>query len=310
MAPIWIEAALARQIAANGGSETKAAFTICERAHDGLIRAKAKSTIIANQRQAESALPEKFWWARGYEALEQDWSTGDFSTWIDKSVEIRAYGVCFALEDILEILPFELRAHVARRYSVEGHPMWYSAREARAAIAQNEKLDFMSAGGRLIELAKLGFVTARAVEMRSGKEFGYYNDAAQREWNVPIWFWREYIEDTMFVQKWELGLFRGCKHSYQKSRCIELSGVHFLKSTVVAQNGDEATETDESITRPALSGADLTKWWEGMAASRDLLTQDQLLTLLRAKFPDKHIARDRIRDLSGGRKPGPKGIGG
>ena len=310
MAPIWIEAALARQIAANGGSETKAAFTICERAHDALIRAKAKSTISANQRQAESALPEKFWWARGYEALEQDWTTGDFSTRIDKSVEIRAYGVRFALEDILDILPFEQRANVARRFSVEGHSLWFSAREARAVVAQVEKLDFMSAGGRLIELAKLGFVTARAVEMRTGREFGYYNDDAQREWDVPIWFWREYVDDTMFVQRWDLGLFRGCNHSYQKSRCIELSGVHFLKSTVVAENRDDDTATDQSITKPALSGADLNKWWDSMAASRDALTQDQLLTLLRAKFPDKLIARDRIRDLAGGRKPGPKGIGG
>jgi hypothetical protein len=40
-------------------------------------------------------VPPKFWWARGHEALTQNWSTGDFERWIDKRAHYKAYGVKF-----------------------------------------------------------------------------------------------------------------------------------------------------------------------------------------------------------------------
>jgi hypothetical protein len=57
---------------------------------------------------------------------------------------------------------------------------------------------------------------------------------------------------------------------------------------------------------PHLSQAELTKWWDSKAEVRDLLSKDELLVLVRAKYPDKVISRDRVRDLIGTRKRGPK----
>lgn len=63
-------------------------------------------------------------------------------------------------------------------------------------------------------------------------------------------------------------------------------------------------------TKTPLSEADLTKWWDSKANVRELLTKDELLTLVRSKHPDKHISRERVRDLIGARKRGPKGFSG
>jgi len=74
---------------------------------------------------------------------------------------------------------------------------------------------------------------------------------------------------------------------------------------------DEASNTLAEVeTLPPLSEAELQKWWASKSKVRDSLTKDELLTLARAKFPDKHISRERVRDLAGARKRGPKGIGG
>jgi len=58
--------------------------------------------------------------------------------------------------------------------------------------------------------------------------------------------------------------------------------------------------------KPNLSEADLQRWWQSKVKVRDDLTKDELLALVRAKFPDHHTSRDRIRDLAGPRKTGPK----
>lgn len=172
MAIIWIEAALALKFASNGAHETFGALTVCDRADAGLIRAKAKTIIFGKDTQSDAEIPKGFWWAKGHEALEQNSATGDFSTWIDQRVEINAFGVRFALDDVLEILPVEQRALVARQCSVHGSIAWYSARQARNLIANTETQHSFTANNHLIDLAKLGFVTGRAVQMFSGKELG------------------------------------------------------------------------------------------------------------------------------------------
>jgi len=58
--------------------------------------------------------------------------------------------------------------------------------------------------------------------------------------------------------------------------------------------------------KPRLSDAELNRWWEGKLLVREHLTQEELLTLARLKYPDHHISRERIRELGGPRKTGPK----
>lgn len=73
-------------------------------------------------------------------------------------------------------------------------------------------------------------------------------------------------------------------------------------------DGDQGAPDDPSSQKSPLSDAELDRWWESRAKVRDHLTKDELLTLVRAKYPDRHISRDRIRDLAGPRKTGPKTV--
>jgi hypothetical protein len=310
MTPVWIDAALALDIATDGGSKPAAIQSICQRAHAGLIRSIARTLTTGEEQQSNVGLPKKFWWAEGHEALEQNWTTGDFSTWIDNSIQLQAFGVRFALDDILELLPIEHRGIVAKRHSVAGNPDWLSANDACSILATQEAISFFVAGRKIIDQAKLGFVIARAVEMKSKSEGRFHTENIEREWDVPTWFWSEYCEAESSTQNWETGKFKGRSYVSSIPRTIELSDVRFLKSSIASPSNPASGEMTVPEHRPDLSNAELERWWASMAGAREALTQDQLLLLIRDKYPDNFIARDRIRDLSSGRKPGKKPLGG
>ena len=97
------------------GSEYEAQMAICERAHDKLISARAARLIVEDHSRKHSTtkehddveVPRDFWWARGAQLLKQNWSTGDFETWINKEVQLRAYGVKFLRSSIMSMVPSE-----------------------------------------------------------------------------------------------------------------------------------------------------------------------------------------------------------
>jgi hypothetical protein len=101
----WITAAEAlRLLKPVFNSEYASQKTICRRAHAGLIRARAERFMIDDRSVRECEVPEKFWWAEGGAALEQDWTTGDFTTWIKKTTRLRAFGVSFLRADIEKLI--------------------------------------------------------------------------------------------------------------------------------------------------------------------------------------------------------------
>lgn len=79
--------------------------TICKRAHVGLVRAKAERFISGRNVKNDVEVPELFWWAEGGEALAQNWYTGDFETWLDQKLHLKAYGVIFWRADIERLRP-------------------------------------------------------------------------------------------------------------------------------------------------------------------------------------------------------------
>jgi TIR domain len=79
--------------------------TICRRAHAGLIRARAEHFMVDDQSKDGVELPKDFWWAEDGAALEQNWTTGDFTTWIQKTTRLRAFGVSFLRADIKKLIP-------------------------------------------------------------------------------------------------------------------------------------------------------------------------------------------------------------
>ena len=102
----WIRAAEAIAILKTNLTEYSARLRICERAHGGLIRARAEQFHQGQRTFHNHDIPKEFWWAKGHQALHQDWATGDFSTWIERgSVQLRAFGVTFARADIQKLLP-------------------------------------------------------------------------------------------------------------------------------------------------------------------------------------------------------------
>lgn len=53
-----------------------------------------------------------------------------------------------------------------------------------------------------------------------------------------------------------------------------------------------------------LSDAHLKDWWKRLSPEGQARSQDDLLSMCRAAFPDRYISRQRIRDLTGPRKRG------
>jgi predicted nucleotide-binding protein len=82
-----------------------AASTICTRAYAGLIRARAAHITFNDRPTTDTEIPKKFWWAEGHAALDQNWRSGDFGTWIDRTDHIQAFGVEFLRSDIEKLMP-------------------------------------------------------------------------------------------------------------------------------------------------------------------------------------------------------------
>lgn len=83
-----------------------AAFAICARANDGMIKARAERFMRGKQIFDDVEVPTEFWWAEGHPALQQNWKTGDFETWINHILHLKAYGVSFLRSDIEKMIAY------------------------------------------------------------------------------------------------------------------------------------------------------------------------------------------------------------
>jgi hypothetical protein len=94
----WITAA--RALSVLGIERGAGTRTICKRAYAGLIKARAERFVRDGKSADNFDVPAEFWWAEGEAALDQNWVTGDFDTWIDHSIHLEAFGVTFRRSDI------------------------------------------------------------------------------------------------------------------------------------------------------------------------------------------------------------------
>lgn len=78
---------------------------ICKRAHNDMIKSRAERFMVDKVAKDDVEIPPKFWWAEGHAALKQNWDTGDFDTWIDRTVHLQAFGVSFLRKDIVKLVP-------------------------------------------------------------------------------------------------------------------------------------------------------------------------------------------------------------
>jgi hypothetical protein len=243
MAEQWIDAATALEL---GGNR----FALCSRLHQGLLTARARLLSIGSKQTEHALIPKEFWWATGHEALDQDWEVGDFSTWIDRREHWQAFGVSFALNGVLEMLPFDRRALTAYSLSVAGNQDWLPARDARQLVYGQYGRHPMQAAPAIIEMAKLGFIAGRAVLFQGVNDRRNHTDwdAQEREWDIPGWFWSGFTFDGQSAQDWETGGFSGNGLSPTGLTAITLSGVHFQRASlaVLAPRGSVAELAEPS----------------------------------------------------------------
>lgn len=99
---------------------------IATRANAGLLRANAALLIFQkSERLIDSRVPPVFWWAKGYQALTQNWELGDFETWVDKKFHLQAFGVRFHRDDLDLMLgpPSSVGKPAAPAKEAGGRPM-------------------------------------------------------------------------------------------------------------------------------------------------------------------------------------------
>jgi hypothetical protein len=115
----WLSAEETYRRIANRTASPGTHHAIAQRAHAGILRAKAQVFIRGRESWPDAEIPKEFWWADGHEALTQNWSTGDFETWIDRKIHMRALGVCFHLGDLRKSFPDVFKPDPAAPIPVE-----------------------------------------------------------------------------------------------------------------------------------------------------------------------------------------------
>jgi hypothetical protein len=101
----WIRAVEALRLLKPAYGTYEAQITICTRANAGLIRARAASFSMDNKTENDFDIPKQFWWAKGLSALKQNWTSGDFSTYLDEKHHLQAFDVSFLRADIEKLIP-------------------------------------------------------------------------------------------------------------------------------------------------------------------------------------------------------------
>ena len=265
MAVHWISAESALSVIENISGEHAARLAICTHAAEGLLSAKARLLIMGDKRGTNVFVPASFWWARGHEALDQDWSIGDFATWIDRRISCSAIGVTFDLSGICEMLPAATRPLIARKLSVAGDPDWMTAQAARAFMYGELGAQPVSAGQLLLDQCRLGFVAARAVLMQRDDGTNPHGWAdEQREWDIPAWYWEGFVAAGSSQQNWERGLFSGKGLTASGLSSMTLTGVHFARSSMIAMLPVRADAEPGPVAQKAPGGRPAAPFWDDL----------------------------------------------
>lgn len=115
----WISARDALSAYQAIGDRGEAQQTIAKRAQIGLIEARAERLVVGDETRDNVRVHKTFWWAGGGQAMEANWNTGDFETWINgnhdpdrywlkhghATVRVIASGVSFSRSGIDALLP-------------------------------------------------------------------------------------------------------------------------------------------------------------------------------------------------------------
>ena len=278
-----------------------------------MIRTRAKQFVSPDLAQINYDLPVSFW--ASPKLLTLSWDTSDFGHASDPDTPIHAYAVMFDREAVIATLPIEKRGEGARAGSIATNRNFASAREALALLHSALPL-MMDVKGAILDYCRTGHIHGAALLMQysgSSKTGPWHMENS--DWEIAPFFWQRCTSREYSHQNWDSGVFEGSSTNSHSREWFRLTGVYFVKSslTILAPSllsDNEATEEAVSPEQklPRLSDSNLEKWWHGKEAIAECLTEDELLTLVRTKFPKNHIARARIRKYTNGRTQGRKPI--
>lgn len=237
----WLTAAdTMAQVGGAMGQHT-AALTICGRAHDELVRTRAERFIKHQASFEHVELPSQFWWAEGHEARDQNWVSGDFSTWINRTYQWKAYGVRFNRADIEALLPKRERATFPRTQPGNYAPAATCLRELQTALGCSSE----TAEQLILRACRAGVVPARCADMRCrvldrhGEHESGDTDVA-----VPQWFWEDCLDSKDAILNWKSGRFAGSGLVDGDLYKAIVSGLEFQVGAIVELEGIDVPSDD------------------------------------------------------------------
>lgn len=268
----WIKASLAVAYVSGGTDDGGAQWRIRERAFAGMIKAKAEH-IVVDEQDLRDQLVDRDFWTDGREALQEDWTAGDFSSCPDGLNEVKAFGVSFDFAALSELVPADQKAEALRRISIVHQDEWISARQLASQL-QNET-DVSDVERAIVEACQLGQIGARALRAQ-----GFYRDResldwAAREWEVPLWFWRDLVRPDHF-QNWNLNKAHGDGAHNGGHVRIELQGVHFHRSCLGNLGLTDGATRNASASRVATGRRPKHDWTEASLAIFGLIHRGDL----------------------------------
>lgn len=236
----WVPAAEALRRVGQIMTEYQARHAIADRAHDGLVRARAVRFVKHRQTFDGVELPKEFWWAGAHEALEQNWPAGDFSTWINHTWHWKAYGVRFSRDDIEAMLPQRERLAFARMEPGNYAPTATCLRELQSTL----RCDEPTAEQLILRSCRAGLIPSRCarIQCRVRDRYGE-NEEEDTHVAVPQWFWEECLDGEGAVLNWRIGRFAGNGIVDGDEHKVILSGVEFQVGAIVELEGTEAQRT-------------------------------------------------------------------
>ncbi len=263
----WISADEAHQIVARAVGVLGAAEAICTRAHHELVSAKALRLIWHRETRDDCAVPKEFWWAKGKAALEQDWTTGDFSTWLDQTYELRAFGVQFRKSDIMKMIP---QGRPPQRGAIEAGDAdeeWVSSSDARRLVYTISRINSVSAGDAILQYCRVGHIAGRAKHMKLIIKDRYQTrQEEESDCQIPDWFWEECTKPDSSVQDWPAGVMSGKCCVDGDSITARLTGVSFRRADLeIFKN--QLNEGDPPVRAEAPSskgGKPPAAWWDAL----------------------------------------------
>ena len=195
---------------------------ICRRAHDEILVAKAQTLFWGKKRIDDVEIPAAFWWARGKAALTQNWSVGDFSTWIDQQVHCRAYGVTFLEADIEAMLP-QIRSGPKVDRPAEGN--FAPSGPCVGELGRQLGLTQNDAAQHIVRFCRARLIDSKCASIR-WQTTGLYDEEEFEETNVaiPDWFWEHCADPPEAILNWQSGTFAGRGYIDGKLHIVRIKG--------------------------------------------------------------------------------------